>query len=196
MNLPVRDFSASGYRSLQRIHYPMSRLDVFVGANGVGKSNLYRALELLRAAAANTLGEELARESLNLAMWAGPNKRGSPRLIRLAVGFSEPNRLEIAWRFYHDLRTDAGAPMRKPCTAVAAPTLASDGANLAAVFGTLALIRQDTIDLDRMIDRAFPGVTLEIARAARDLSFSLHYPEFPYREFEPSELSDGTLRFL
>ena len=49
MALPVREFSASGYRSLQRIHYPMSRLDVFVGANGVGKSNLYRGLELLEA---------------------------------------------------------------------------------------------------------------------------------------------------
>ena len=31
MVLPVREFSAAGYRSLQRIHYPMSRLDVFVG---------------------------------------------------------------------------------------------------------------------------------------------------------------------
>lgn len=287
MVLPVREFSASGYRSLQRIHYPMSRLDVFVGANGVGKSNLYRALELLRAAAANTLGAELARESLNLAMWAGPNKGGGPRLIRLSAGFSEPNRLETAyryevevgypapdapvlgfepqiktenltylsgsrrvrlmdrngpsvmvrgpegravevdidllasetalsrvqdpsrypaldlvrrtlleWRFYHDLRTDPDAPMRKPCTAVAAPTLASNGANLAAVFGTLAHIRQDTVDLDRMIDRAFPGVTLEMTGAGRDLSFSLQYPEFPHRSFEPSELSDGTLRFL
>ena len=287
MVLPVREFSAAGYRSLQRIHYPMSRLDVFVGANGVGKSNLYRGLELLRAAAANTLGAELARESLNLAMWAGPNKGGGPRQIRLSAGFSEPNRLETAhryevevgypapgapvlgfepqiktesltylsgsrrvrlmdrkgpsvmvrdsegraveldvdllasetalsqvqdpsrypaldlvrrtlleWRFYHDLRTDPDAPMRKPCTAVAAPTLTSDGSNLAAVFGTLASIRQDTVDLDRMIDSAFPGVTLEMADAGRDLSFSLHYPDFPHRQFEPSELSDGTLRFL
>jgi predicted ATPase len=102
----------------------------------------------------------------------------------------------LEWRFYHDLRTDPDGPMRKPCTPVAAPTLASDGSNLAAVFGTLASIRQDTVDLDRMIDRAFPGVTLEMAGAGRDLSFTLHYPEFPYREFEPSELSDGTLRFL
>ena len=287
MVLPVREFSAAGYRSLQRIHYPMSRLDVFVGANGVGKSNLYRGLELLRAAAANTLGAELARESLNLALWAGPYKGGGPRLIRLSAGFSEPNRLEtayryevevgypppgapvlgfepqiktetltyvsgrrrvrlmdrngpsvmvrdpdgraieldvdllgsetalsqvqdpsrypaldlvrrtlLAWRFYHDLRTDPDSPMRKPCTAVAAPTLASDGSNLAAVFGTLASIRQDTVDLDRMIDRAFPGVTMEMAEAGRDLSFALHYPEFPHRRFEPSELSDGTLRFL
>lgn len=287
MVLPVREFSAAGYRSLQRIHYPMSRLDVFVGANGVGKSNLYRGLELLHAAAANTLGSELARESLSLAMWAGPTKGGGPRLIQLSAGFSEPNRLETAyryevevgypapgaaalggepqiktesltylagkrrvrlmdrngpsvmvrdpdgravelnvdllasetalsrvqdpshypaldlvrrtllqWRFYHDLRTDPDAPMRKPCTAVAAPTLASDGANLAAVFGTLALIRQDTIDLDRMIDRAFPGVTLEMAPADRRMSFALNYPDFPHRQFEPSELSDGTLRFL
>lgn len=288
MVLPVREFSASGYRSLQRIHYPMSRLDVFVGANGVGKSNLYRGLELLRAAAANTLGEQLARESLDLAMWAGPRKRGGPRLIRLTAGFSEPDQLEtayryeievgypppgapvlgfepqvkteiltymsgqrrvrlmdrngpsvmvrdpdgravevdvdllasetalsqvqdpsrypvldlvrrtlLAWRFYHDLRTDPDAPMRKSCIAVAAPTLASDGANLAAVFGTLASIRQDTVDLDRMIDRAFPGVTLEMASdGRRDVNFALQYPEFPHRLFEASELSDGTLRFL
>lgn len=76
MVLPVREFSAAGYRSLQRIHYPMSRLDVFVDANGVGKSTLYRGLELLQAAAANTLGDELAREGLDLAIWAGPRKKG------------------------------------------------------------------------------------------------------------------------
>lgn len=286
MVLPVREFSAAGYRSLQRIHYPMSRLDVFVGANGVGKSNLYRGLELLRSAAANTLGEDLARESLDLAMWAGPRTKG-PRRIRLSAGFSEPNRLDVAyryeveigypppgapvlgsepqintesltylagqrrvrlmdrrgpsltardpdgrpveidvdllasetalsrlqdpsrfpvldlvrrtllaWRFYHDLRTDPDSPLRRPCVAVAAPTLASDGSNLAAVFATLADIRQDTIDLDRLIDRAFPGARLSVTGGGRGQSFSLSYPEFPYREFEPSELSDGTLRFL
>jgi predicted ATPase len=287
MVLPVREFSAAGYRSLQRIHYPMSRLDVFVGANGVGKSNLYRGLELLRAAAANTLGQELAREGLDLAMWAGPNKGGGPRVIRLSAGFSEPNRLEtayryevetgypppsaaafasepqiksesltyfsgrrrvrlmdrngpsvmvrdpdgraveidvdllasetalsrvqdpsrypaldlvrrtlLAWRFYHDLRTDADSPLRKACAAVAAPTLASDGSNLSAVFGTLAAIRGDTTDLDETIARAFPGVRMQMGGSDHDLSFTLHYPEFPHREFEPSELSDGTLRFL
>ena len=72
MVLPVREFSAAGYRSLQRIPYPMSRLDVFVGANGVGKSNLYRGLELLRAAAARkrmalpAVSEGTAREARNL----------------------------------------------------------------------------------------------------------------------------------
>ncbi len=37
------------------------------------------------------------------------------------------------WRFYHDLRTDTDAPMRRPCAALATPNLTSDGANLAAV---------------------------------------------------------------
>ena len=98
MDLPVREFSASGYRSLKQIAYPMSRLDVFVGANGVGKSNLYRGLELLRGAAANTLGHGLASEGLDLAMWAGPRTHHQPA-VELAVGLSAPNRLETGYRY-------------------------------------------------------------------------------------------------
>src|SRR4051812_31877835 len=98
MDLPVREFSASGYRSLKRIAYPMSRLDVFVGANGVGKSNLYRSLELLRGAAANTLGHDLAREGLDLAMWAGAKTHRSPG-IRLSVGLGAPGGPETLYRY-------------------------------------------------------------------------------------------------
>jgi predicted ATPase len=288
MNLLVREFSASGYRSLQRIDYPISRLDVFVGANGVGKSNLYRGLELLRAAAANTLGRDLAREGLDAALWAGERPRNKPVRIRLAVGLAAPGRLEIAyryevevgfptpvtsaafelepqvklerltlvtgaravklverqgpsvmardetgrpteieidlldsetvlgrledpsrypgldlvrrtlleWRFYHDLRTDAGSPLRAPCIAVATPTLASDGADLAAVFATLAHIRQDTTDLDAVIDAAFPGARLVVPAPGRKTSFGMSFPDFPKRVFDAAELSDGTLRFL
>lgn len=99
VTLPVRGFQASGYRSLQRIAYPMSRLDVFVGANGAGKSNLYRALELLRAAAANTIGRDLAAEGLDRALWAGVRKGGGPPRIKLAVDLSEPDRLEPGYRY-------------------------------------------------------------------------------------------------
>src|ERR1700758_1903713 len=113
MVLPVREFSAAGYRSLQRIHYPMSRLDVFVGANGVGKSNLYRGLELLRAAAANTLGEELAREGLDLAMWAGP-RSSKPRRIRLAASFSQPTRPGAAFRYEVEIAKPPSGPPSPP----------------------------------------------------------------------------------
>jgi len=62
MSLPMREFYAKGYRSLKAIAYPMSDLDVFVGQNGIGKTNLYRALELLQSAATNDLARHLSRE--------------------------------------------------------------------------------------------------------------------------------------
>jgi predicted ATPase len=102
----------------------------------------------------------------------------------------------LQWRFYHGLRTDADSPVRRPCAAVATPTLASDGSDLAAVFATLAHIRQDTVDLDAAIDRAFPGARLIVPSPDRLASFGMRFPEFPQRLFEAHELSDGTLRFL
>ena len=62
MALMLRDVRIAGYRSLRSIHFPVGRLSVFVGANGVGKTNLYRALELLQASAAGTLAHALAAE--------------------------------------------------------------------------------------------------------------------------------------
>src|SRR5689334_8430935 len=99
MSLPLREFSAAGYRSLRDLAYPVSRLDVFVGANGVGKSNLYRALGLLQGAAANTLGEDLAREGLDLAMWAGARRASRPPRIRLSIGLSDADRLDPGYRY-------------------------------------------------------------------------------------------------
>ena len=101
----------------------------------------------------------------------------------------------MQWRFYHGLRTDAASPIRHPCPAVATPTLASDGSNLAAVFATLVHIREDTTDLDAVIDRAFPGACLEVPRPERTARFGMSFPEFPQRVFGAEELSDGTLRF-
>lgn len=93
MALAVREFRARGYRSLQSIAYPMSGLDVFVGANGVGKTNLYRALELLQSAAGNTLALELAKEGgLLSALWAGRRKRGEQPELKLEVGLADPQK--------------------------------------------------------------------------------------------------------
>jgi len=38
--LAVRDVAVSGYRSLHAIRFPVGALSVFIGANGVGKTNL------------------------------------------------------------------------------------------------------------------------------------------------------------
>ena len=54
----IREVGIAGYRSLRAIRFPVGGLTVFVGANGVGKTNLYRALQLLQASAA---GDAVAR---------------------------------------------------------------------------------------------------------------------------------------
>jgi predicted ATPase len=299
MALMLRDVRIAGYRSLRSIHFPVGRLSVFVGANGVGKTNLYRALELLQASAAGTLAHALAAEGgMESALWAGERRRHEPARIILRGGFAlspvgdndysyevaagvvpsheldDGSRLPIAsaafalepqikeetlvhhhrgrahrllerrgpsamardiagersavgtellasetalgaigdgarypdiatlrgtmldWRFYHDLRTDRASLLRQPCLAVTSPTLSSDGSNLAAVLATLTYIREDTVDLDRTIDDAFPGATLVVPPPGRFASFGMRFPDQPKRIFEAAELSDGTLRYL
>src|SRR5207302_3478471 len=65
----------SGYRSLRDLVLPLGRLNLVTGANGSGKSSLYRALRLLGDAAQNSVVASLAREGgLPSTLWAGPEK--------------------------------------------------------------------------------------------------------------------------
>lgn len=65
----------SGYRSLRNLIVPLSRLNVITGANGSGKSSVYRALRLLAATARGGLIPSLAREGgLQSTLWAGPER--------------------------------------------------------------------------------------------------------------------------
>jgi predicted ATPase len=84
--MPIREVAVAGYRSLRAIRFPVGALTVFVGANGVGKSNLYGALQLLQASAAGTLARALAAEGgMQSALWAGRRPTGKPARIRLAA---------------------------------------------------------------------------------------------------------------
>lgn len=69
----------ANYRSLRDVVIPMARLNIVTGANGSGKSNLYRALRLLADTARGGVVPALAREGgLQSTLWAGP-ERGAPR---------------------------------------------------------------------------------------------------------------------
>ena len=57
MSLTVHDFQAAGYRSLRSIRIPLGGLSVFLGANGVGKTNLYRLHLIPKAVTADSLGD-------------------------------------------------------------------------------------------------------------------------------------------
>jgi predicted ATPase len=299
--MQIREIAVAGYRSLRSIRFPIGQLTVFVGANGVGKTNLYRALQLVQSAAAGSLARELASEGgMESALWAGKRATNKPARIKFQVGIGknredhsgqhqfddsvelavtysyeveigvrvptaaafplEPQikeerlidrgarrpvsllerrgpratavdndgrkhavaptllasetalgalqdpglfadldavrRTMLDWRFYHDFRTDRLSALREPCLAITTPTLASDGGDLAAVFATLVHIREDTVDLDRAIDDAFPGAQLVVPSPGRTASFGLIMPDYPKRTFAASELSDGTLRYL
>lgn len=67
--------AVSGYRSLRNLVLQLDRLNLVTGANGAGKSSLYRALRLLGDAAQNSVVASLAREGgLPSTLWAGPEK--------------------------------------------------------------------------------------------------------------------------
>lgn len=93
----------ANYRSLRSLVLPLGRLNLVTGANGSGKSNLYRALRLLAETAQGHVVNALAREGgLSSTLWAGPENisaamrrgevpiQGGPRQesVALRMGFA------------------------------------------------------------------------------------------------------------
>ncbi|GAA2111143.1 AAA family ATPase [Microlunatus panaciterrae] len=65
--------AVTNYRSLRDLRVPLGPLNVVTGANGTGKSSLYRALHLLADCAQGRVIGSLAREGgLESVLWAGP----------------------------------------------------------------------------------------------------------------------------
>lgn len=99
----LRTLAVANYRSLRGLVAPLGALNVVTGANGSGKSSLYRALRLLAETAQGTVVASLAREGgLESTLWAGPETisrrmkrgempvQGGPRKdpVNLRLGFS------------------------------------------------------------------------------------------------------------
>ena len=282
--------SIRGYRSVRNLTIPIEPCSVLIGANGSGKTNLYRAFSLLHAAARGTITHEIAAEGgVSSVLWAGPRRRGQPvrlclkayfaesdselvaeaeRSYEIEIGLPQPTdaalpieplvklerltvrngrrdvvmmerkgpavslrneagkretignavlpsetalvafrdsarypELELVrrelldWRFYHDFRTDTASPIRQPCHAITTPTLSADGRDLAAVIATLAMIRQDTSEIDAAIDDAFPGARLMAHNEDGWCRISMQFADLQ-RAFEAHELSDGTLKYI
>jgi len=282
--VPLTAISIQGYRSIKRLHLVVDACSIFVGANGVGKTNLYKGLGLLRSAADGNLTRAIAQEGgIESVLWAGTRQANRPVRLMLSahledmrydveVGLPAPppfnteaaftieplireERLTIVtgrrkvammerkgpmvalrnesgarevhkaavlssetalaafrdesrypeietvrrelleWRLYHDFRTDEASPVRQPCHAITTPTLSSDGRDLAAVLATLFMIRGDTVDLQAIIDDAFPGARLDARDEGSWCKFEMRFPDMP-RPFGAHELSDGTLKYL
>lgn len=274
----------SGYRSVRYLNLDLQRVTLLVGANGSGKSNLYRAVRLLADAAAGTLSRSLVAEGglpsvltaidephpcssvtlgCTLDEWryelqigltpAGPGtafrldpvvqaeslqlrtegrpvmfleRSGVRTLVRdgdgrvvdyphdlarseAALGqlhdpaqFPELASLRqrmLAWRFYHQFRTDEQSALRQPQLGVFTPVLGHDGRDLAAALQTICEQEPGPFGekaIDRWLERAFPGTQMSIVqneRAAFEVLLDVPRVSRPLRA---AEFSDGQLRFL
>jgi len=291
----ITRLAISGYRSLRDLTVELGALNVVTGANGSGKSSLYRSLRLLSEAAQGRLIASLAMEGgLSSTLWAGPESisremksgrhpiQGTVRKgpVSLKLGFSSDDfgyaidlglpipggpfgrdpeikveamwtgemlgrgnlfaerrgptvrlrrgetgdwrtslsnisssdsmvthcadpddGLELLlmrermrnWRFYDTLRTDQGAPARRPQISTYTPVLASDGSDLAAAIATILAIG-DGQAFEEAVDDAFPGSVIQIA--GDDYGSVEMRQTGLLRPLSASELSDGTLRYL
>ncbi|MGE3166786.1 MAG: AAA family ATPase [Planctomycetota bacterium] len=105
--MPIRLLKISGYRSLRSLWVDLEPVNVIVGPNGNGKTNLYRAVWLLAAAARGDLGRAIADEGgMNSVLWAGPRRQGP---VRLGIGV----RLED---YRYDLECGLPRPSQDPAT--------------------------------------------------------------------------------
>jgi predicted ATPase len=88
--MPLTAVTIKGYRSVRSLYLPIETCAVFVGPNGVGKTNLYKAIGLMRRAADGTITRAIAEEGgVNSVLWAGRRKRGLPVRLILKAHFEE-----------------------------------------------------------------------------------------------------------
>lgn len=83
--VPIQELNVAGYRSIRSIHLRLKQVNVLVGPNACGKSNLYQSMFLVAAAAGGQLARTIVDEGgMASVLWAGSRKKGPVRM-RLGV---------------------------------------------------------------------------------------------------------------
>lgn len=92
-----------GYRSLREIVLPLGDLTVVTGANGTGKSSVYRALRLLADCGNGAVIGSLAREGgLESVLWAGPEQTAGARRTGQTEGSTRTRPVSLELGFASD----------------------------------------------------------------------------------------------
>lgn len=118
----ITTLAISGYRSLRQVVVALEPLTVVTGANGAGKSSLYRSLRLLADIAHGNVVRAIAQEGgLNSTLWAGPEafSRGMKDGSQPVQGTLRKNAVALKLGFATDdygYAMDLGLPV--PGTAV------------------------------------------------------------------------------
>jgi predicted ATPase len=107
----LRSMFAENYRSLRSLRMDMAGVNLFIGENGVGKSNLYRALQLVQSAVRGRFAQEIAAEGgMSSALWSGLRRAGKPVRIRLETELLDEERaITFRYRIEAGLKPPAAA---------------------------------------------------------------------------------------
>lgn len=92
-----------GYRSVYRLRLALGRVTMVTGPNGVGKTNLYRAVELFGDAARGQFLRRFAEEGgLTSVLFAGgPQKKTDHRKVKFVAEYDDLS-VEIVFGFVQD----------------------------------------------------------------------------------------------
>ncbi len=83
MGLRLRSLAAENYKSLRQFRLEVQDLTVFLGANGVGKSNIFDALRFIKDRVERGFGNALvARGGMESCAWRGLSQRAPHFLLR------------------------------------------------------------------------------------------------------------------
>jgi predicted ATPase len=86
--VPISQLSVQGYRSVRSLWTRLGTVNVVLGANGSGKTNLYRSLALLVEAAHGRLARSVGREGgMPSLMWAGGHRSHERHGVIVEVRF-------------------------------------------------------------------------------------------------------------
>ncbi|MEM9490273.1 MAG: AAA family ATPase, partial [Myxococcota bacterium] len=78
--MTIGELAVTNYRSIRELRIELGTMTVVVGRNGSGKSNLYRSMVLLAAAAEGRLARTLLEEGgMPSVLWAGPRQTRGKR---------------------------------------------------------------------------------------------------------------------
>ncbi len=106
----LKSISIQNFRSIRQLDVELGQLNIIYGANGVGKSNLYKALFLLYNAALGQLPQTLVKEGgFPQMMWAGEmGKRDKTKGARRMVLAVDTDHFEYELQLgYPDLAPDS-----------------------------------------------------------------------------------------
>ncbi|NJL71982.1 MAG: AAA family ATPase [Candidatus Competibacteraceae bacterium] len=88
--MPITSLHVAGYRSIRSIYLDLKPVNVVLGANGTGKSNLYRSLYLLWSAAAGNLAGAIADEGgMPSILSAGSLRKPGQKSVTLCVDIDD-----------------------------------------------------------------------------------------------------------